>query len=255
MNTVISIILFLIILIALYQVYFYVNPQLLVDDSVINLNRAKSTPLDITISADEDPSSVRYFYDGWLRINQVQNNDKNLIVFSRNSTSPFVVSLKGHNFSIYELSPVANIINATDGTWIDASSTTITTISPNLPFQKWVYFCINVDGNQIDTYLDGKLATSVKGKDIVKKSDGKAVSKLDFNTYSNGDTIKVGNKYVTGSLARFRREVGNMDTQSVWNTYMLGPGVNDSGDDNNSDFHAKVNLLRNNTPRRSFILF
>ena len=242
MNTVISIILFLIILIALYQVYYYVNPQLLVDDSVINLNRA--SPLDITIATDENPTSVRYFYDGWLRINQVQNNDKNLIVFSRNSTSPFVASLKGHNFSIYELSATDKIL--TNGTWDDASGTTITTISPNFPFQKWVYFCINVDGNQIDTYLDGKLATSVKGKDISR----------DFNTYSiGGDTIKVGNKYTTGSLARFRREVGNMDTQSVWNTYMLGPGVNDSGDDNNPDFHAKVNILRNNKPRRSFVLF
>jgi hypothetical protein len=251
MNTVISIILFLIILIAWSRIYNYINPPLLVDQTVINLNRAKSTPLDITISADEDPSSVRYFYDGWLRINQVQNNDKNLIVFSRNSTKPFVVSLKGHNFSISELTAAANI-NATDGTWTDANSTTITTISPNFPFQKWVYFCINVDGNQIDTYLDGKLATSVKDRDITKTG---TAEKLNFNTYSNGSTIQVGNKYVTGSLARFRREVGNMDTQSVWNTYMLGPGVNDSGDDNNPDFHAKVNLLRNNKPRRSFILF
>jgi len=161
MNTVISIILFLIILIALYQVYFYVNPQLLVDDSVINLNRV--SPLDITISTEEEPTSVRYFYDGWVRINQVQNNQHNLILFSRNSTSPFVVSLKGHNFSIYELRDAAKINATNDGTWVDVSSTTITTISPNLPFQKWVYFCINVDGNQIDTYLDGKLVTSVKG--------------------------------------------------------------------------------------------
>jgi hypothetical protein len=252
MNTVIAIILFLIILIAWSRLYDYVNPPLLVDENVINLNRTSS--LDITISTEEDPANIRYFYDGWLRINQVQNNDKNLIVFSRNSTKPFVLSLKGHNLSLYQLSE-ASKINTTDGTWSDTNgATTITTLSPNFPFQKWVYFCINVEGNQIDTYLDGKLVSNVKSKDI-NKVGGSPGEKLDFNTYSTGTTIKVGNKHVTGSLARFRREVGNMDTQSVWNTYMLGPGVNDNGDIDSPDYHAKVNLLRNSKPRRTFNIF
>lgn len=233
--------------------YYYVNPKLLADDTVIKLNQI--TPTDVPISTDEYPASVRYFYDGWLRVNQVQNDDKNLIIFRQGHK--FVVSLKGHEFSIVDLRDEAKI-TATEGTWADASSTTITTISPNLPFQKWVYFCINVDGNQIDTYLDGKLATSVKSKEITNKaSTSTPQTKLDFTTYVSPEskTIKVGNKYTTGGLARFRREVGNMDPQSVWNTYMLGPGVNDSGDENSSDYHAKIKLLRNGRERRALHLF
>jgi hypothetical protein len=259
MNTVISIILFLIILIALYQMYYYVNPKLLVDESILQLNMPTdkttnaSSQVSVMINDDDEPASVRYFYDGWLRVNQVQNNDKNLIIF--NQGYKFVVSLKGHVLSINELTDDIKI-TTTDGTWVDSSATTITTISPNFPFQKWTYFCINVEGNQMDTYLDGKLVTSVKGKDVDKKS-GPSGAKLDFTTYvsANNKTIKVGNKYTTGSLARFRRESGNMDPQSVWNTYMLGPGVNDSGDDNNPDYHAKIRIHRNGIPKRTFNLF
>jgi hypothetical protein len=250
MNTVISIILFIIILIALYQMYYYVNPKLLIDDSVIQLNQ--SSQLSVVIPDDEDPTSIRYFYDGWLRVNQVQNNSKNLIIFNRGFK--FVVSLIGHVLSINELTDV-NKINS-DGTWEDASATTITTISTNFPFQKWMHLCINVEGNQIDTYLDGKLATSVKGKDVKNTND--PTKTLDFTTYVGSDktkTITIGNKYTTGSLARFRRETGNIDPQSVWNMYMLGPGVNDSGDDSNPEYHAKLALLRNGKPRRKLHLF
>jgi hypothetical protein len=250
MNTVISVILFLIILIALYQMYYYVNPKLLVDDSVIKLTQ--DTPFEIKIDDTEDPSGVRYFYDGWLRINQVQTSGKNLIIFRRGCH--FVVSLTGHKFSIVDLTDDAKIDASKDGTWVDASANTITTISPNFPFQKWTYFCINVEGNQIDAYLDGKLTTSVKGRDM--SNNYVARTNLDFTSYANAESkITVGNKFTTGSLARFRRESGNMDPQSVWNTYMLGPGVNDSGDDNNPDFHAKIKIHRNGKERRVFNLF
>jgi hypothetical protein len=257
MNTVISIILFLIILIALYQMYYYVNPKLLVDESVIQLNMPTdkttnaSSQVSVMINDDDEPASVRYFYDGWLRVNQVQNKTNNLIIF--NQGYKFVVSLVGHVLSINELTD-ANKITASDGTWVDSDATTITNISPNFPFQKWTYFCINVEGNQMDTYLDGKLVSSVKGKDIVNKATSK---NLDFTTYvgASNKTITVGNKYTTGSLARFRRETGNMDPQSVWNTYMLGSGVNDSGDDSNPDYHAKILIHRNGIPKRTFNLF
>ena len=228
--------------------YYYVNPKLLVDDSVIQLNK----PTEIKIDDIEEPKTVRYFYDGWFRINQIQNNDKDLILFRRGHK--FVVSLKGHNVSIVELSNANRINSLNDGTWTDASSTTVTTISPNFPFQKWTYFCINLDGNQMDTYLDGKLVSSVKSKTI--SSNASNGTTLDFTTYASEETkLIVGNKYTTGSLARFRRESGNMDPQSVWNTYMLGPGVNDNGDENNPDYHAKIALLRHGKPRRVFNLF
>lgn len=248
MNTVISVILFLIILIALYKMYYYVNPKLLVDDSVINLNQ--TTPIEIKIDSYEDPNGVRYFYDGWFRINQIQNNDKNHILFRRGHK--FVVSLRGHELGIFQISAQNNI--TTEGTWTDNTNTPVTIISHNFPFQKWTYFCINVEGNQIDTYLDGKLSTSIKGKDISNKAI--SGSNLDFTEYANEESnIKVGNEYTIGRLARFRREIGNMDPQSVWNTYMLGPGVNDNGDENNPDYHAKIALLRNGKPRQVLNIF
>lgn len=244
MNTAISIFLFLIILIALYQVYYYVNPKLLVDSGVINLTQ--SPQMEIPITDDENPSAVRYYYDGWVRINQISNDSTNLILFNRGNQ--FVVSIKGHQLSIVNLSS-ANSINTHEGTWKDESYTTVTNIATNLPYQRWVYFCINVDGNQIDVYLNGKLTSSVKGTDNIS-------NKMDFTSYVNAESkLKVGNKYTVGGLARFRREVENMDPQSVWNTYMLGPGVNDNGDNNNPDYHAKIEIIKNNKARRTFNLF
>jgi len=247
MNTVISIVLFIIILIALYKMYYIVNPDLLnKDGAVINIKR--SPQMDIDITDLEDASGIRYFYDGWLMINETQSENIPYVIFNRGKD--FIVSIKGHILSVVALS--SGSVDKTMGTYTEGNSYKILDIATNFPFQKMTYFCINVDANQIDVYLNGKIAKSVKGNEIVNPKDGKPV---DFTKFEKPASISVGNNYVLGSLARFRREPGNIDPQSVWTNYMLGPGVSTSDDSSSSDYHAKINITRNSKPRRTINLF
>lgn len=257
-STIISIVLIIIILFALYQGYYYLNPQLLNEGEVIELKRASattsgatSTQLSIGETSIEEPTAIRYFYDGWLRVNSVPNDNTTYVIFNRGND--FIVALRGHVLSLqYSKADTDNKVD-NNGTLIGSSNTTIAEIATNLPFQRWVYFCINVDENRMDFYLNGKLTKSVKGSDITNPRN--TAAKLDFSNFANTGALTIGNTSVVGRLARFRREPGNMDPQSVWNVYIQGPGINDANEDLTGDYHAKASLLRKGKPVRSMQLF
>lgn len=248
--TIISIVLIIIILIALYHTYYYFNPQLLNEGEVISLKR-DAGQLSIGTSSLEEPAAIRYFYDGWLRVNSVPNDTTTYVIFNRGND--FIVSLKGHVLSVqFAKNDAANKVDV-NGILKGTENAKIVDIATNFPFQRWVYFCINVDENRMDFYLNGKLTKSVKGSDIVNPRD--TTKRLDFTNFSKTDALNVGNISVLGRLARFRREPGNMDPQSVWNVYIQGPGINDANADLTGDYHAKVSLLRKGRAVRSMQLF
>jgi hypothetical protein len=241
MNTVIAIVLFLIILIALYKIYYTLNPEVLnKDGGLIQLKR--SPQLEIDISELEDPSGVRYFYDGWLIVKEVQSENVSHIIFNRGKD--FIVSLKGHLLSIVKVANSTDIDSST-GTYRENNSTKIVDIATNLPFQKMVHFCINVDSNKMDVYLNGKIVKSVDGVD----------KNMDFSTFEKTPKIALGSKFLSGGLARFRREPGNIDPPSVWANYMIGSGVSTLDESTSSDYHAKINITRDNKLRKTIPLF
>ena len=233
--------------------------MLLNDGEVIDLdnNKRGTTQADqkqksIGESELEEPKSIRYFYDGWLRINSTEDLNKPYVIFNRGKD--FIMTLTGHKLSIIHTTDTASGKGVNPNTGILASETsagqhtTIMDIALNFPFQKWVYFCINVDGNTMDAYLNGKLVKSVTD---VKKSDGNI---LKFYEASKTDPLTMGNIGTKGSIARFRREPRLLDPQTVWSIYLQGPGVTNE-DDSAGDYHAKIELTRNNHSRRKFKLF
>jgi hypothetical protein len=254
MNTVLAIVLFLIILIALYKVYYTLNPELLSgDSSIIKLKR--SPQLDIDISTLEDASGITYFYDGWLMVNEIQSENVDHIIFNRGRH--FVVSLKSHVLSIVGLANEGDI-DKTTGTHNGNLSYKIVDIATNFPFQTPVYFCINVDENLMDIYLNGKIVKSIKNTDVKNIPNNPSSPNPDFTTFVTGSaptTVSVGSKYLKGHLIRFRREAGLTDPQSIWANFMMGPGASPSDETNSSEYHAKAVITRNNKPRRTINFF
>jgi len=261
---VIAIVLFLIILVVLMYTYYYFNPTLLNNGEVINL---KQNP-QFSIGLDDDNArSIRYYYDGWLRIDR--NTDESFIYSIFNRGNDFIVGLKGHKLSIYyadKRDGAQNLVPVNTGIVGSGSGRTpyvIMDIASNFPFQKWTHFCINVDGNTMDTYLDGKLTKSISLPSVlngstIQKPDGTdyaASDKIHFTSFNTAPSISIGNSSIAGRLARFRREVGNVDPQTVWNTYIQGPGVYDADESATGDYHARVALTKNNTVKRSLNLF
>jgi hypothetical protein len=108
-------------------------------------------------------------------------------------------------------------------------------ITDAYPFQKWTYIVINVDGTNIDIYLDGRLIAN----------------KTATITITGTDSLVVGNQYMDGRVAHFNRYGFNMNPQEVWNKYMYGSGQNDSA----SNYNVKVGILKNNVQKNEFKLF
>ena len=102
---------------------------------------------------------------------------------------------------------------------------------PNFPFQKWTQLVINVEGQSVDFYIDGKFIQNAKNTDLI-------------NT-STTDPIHYANQYTTGRLTRFRRQAISINPQSVWNSYMMGSGQNMSL----TNYHVNMQVTKNKEVR------
>jgi hypothetical protein len=94
-----------------------------------------------------------------------------------------------------------------------------------------------VDGMTVDVYLDGKLVKTAKNSVPVG--------------VNASDSIKYGNKFTVGDVARFRRPAENTNPQKVWNSFMMGSGQSLTA----SDYHLNAQLTKNRQVRVNQRLF
>lgn len=228
MNTVLIIFLVLVIMVAISLAIQFYNPNYLIRNST-PLNKPSGSQSTILVTSIDNPGSIRYFYEGWFFINANQPVQTENVLFNRGNN--FVVTLTGSTLNLY----VNN--NATDSTVSSAGILESTGSKPitrlasihNFPFQKWTQIVINVDGQMIDIYIDGKFVQNVQ-----------SATPIVTNAV---DPITYGNQYTLGFFTRFRRPVRNINPQGVWSSYMMGSGQNNSI----SNDHLNLQLTKNKT--------
>lgn len=238
MNTILIVFLVIVIIVAIYIAIQYYNPSYLLNESKpLNINDPKPSTVQPKIIASEidNPISSRYFYEGWFYINSNMPVKTENVLFNR--ANNFVVTLLGSTLHVFVNAGNTNGVGASTGVF-DTNFTTKpssgpTTISPfltvnNFPFQKWTQLLINVDGNTLDLYIDGKFVQS-------KTSDS-------FIITNATDPIAYGNQYTSGSITRFRRPPVTINPQGVWSSYMNGSGQNTSI----SSSHLNLQITKNN---------
>ncbi len=221
----ISIIIFLIIVAALVYVYWSLNPNFMIDvKNITDMQIFTSDKIDV-------PSSNRYCYEGWFNIVNNFPPDKVNVLFNRGNN--FVVYLKQSKLSLAINGRMT--VDASGRATEHTDSGDDIVITTAYPFQKWAYLVVNVDGNNIDIYLDGRLIAH----------------KVATITIGSTDSLVVGNKFMDGQVAHFNRYGFNMNPQDVWQKYMYGSGQSTSA----SNYHVKVGILKNNVQTQDFKLF
>jgi hypothetical protein len=240
MNTVLIVFLALVIIIAIYLAIQFYNPFYLIK-SVTSLNIVDPKTYNVVqpsipITLLDNPSSVRYFYEGWFFINENSSVDTNNVLFNRGNN--FIVTLKGSTLNLYVNTKRDSPINSVNTAGIlDTTDLTPLASINNFPFQKWAHLVINVDGSTVDIYIDGKFVKNVQSK-----------TRINVNAT---DSITYGNQYTLGYFTKFRRPDTSINPQGVWSSYMKGSGQSNSVSGN----HVNLQFTKNNSVRYDQRLF
>lgn len=222
----IAIIILLIIVVALVYVYYSFNPDYLVNaDDIRKIQTFTFDKIDV-------PASNRYCYEGWFNIKTNFPPNEANVLFNR--ANNFVLYMKQSKLAL-AINGRATSVDASGRAVIDATKGEEILITDAFPFQKWAYIVINVDGQNVDIYLDGRMVSH----------------KVVTIGFDSADSLTVGNGYMDGRVAHFNRYGYNMNPQDVWSKYMYGSGQNESA----SNYHVKVGILKNNVQTNSFKLF
>jgi hypothetical protein len=236
MNTVLIIFLVIVIIIAIVLAIRFYNPDYLIRKST-PLNTPNGTQSTILVTSIDNPGSIRYFYEGWFYINANQPIQTENVLFNRGNN--FVVSLNGSTLNLYVNNNATDSNVKSTGVLDLNGSTPITHLASinNFPFQKWTQLVINVDGQTVDIYIDGKFVQNVQSS-----------SPIVTNIV---DPISYGNQYTLGSFTKFRRPATNINPQGVWNSFMMGSGQNNSI----SNDHLNLQVTKNKSVLMNTRLF
>ncbi len=188
MNTV-AIVLGIVLLVVLYYLYVYFFKSNVLA-SKLDLATQQSA---ITAENLSKPDSTRYAYECWIFV--YKSTSGTHYIFSRKGASDKNIGLK------------LDMATATLKLEYENASKVEQTITTNFPFQSWTHIIVSVDNQYIDTYINGKLASSIK--DSVKAPS--STSPVEFGQL---------NAYLAG----FNRYTDPIDPQTAWSKYSAGTG-------------------------------
>lgn len=190
-----SIILGVILIVVLYYLYVYVfKTNKLASKLDLATQQAAITSTDIAV-----PETKRYAYELWIFVYKPD-------AVSGVST-PYIFSRDGANGNNIGLK--LDLQSATLSVEYDKGSSTAQIVTTDFPYQAWTHIIVSVDNNYIDTYINGKLASSIK--DSVAAPN--ASSSIVFGQL---------NAYIAG----FYRYTEPIDPQTAWSKYSAGTGSN-----------------------------
>ena len=210
------------VIVLIYMVYYtYTFNATLLLSSVSPAN----SPITINPPVPATGSlSASFTFSIWININDWNVN------------SGFYKNIISYGNSVYiSLAPTTNDVIVSFG-----SSSTNTVIN-NVPIQTWVHLAFSLNGQTLDTYLNGKLVkTNLITAIAYKIPTSQATITLGG---SNARPVACGNSITTqgcgssydtaianpgfsGWMTQFQYAPIGSDPQSIWNIYQQGNGTN-----------------------------
>jgi hypothetical protein len=179
------------------------------------------------------PGGLRYAYGIWIYVNSWDSSIEKTI-FARDS-----------NINLY-LDANSPILKCGITTGSSPTTEVPVTITDNFPLQKWVYIVVSVDGQYIDTYIDGKLVKSAR----IKNDDG------GIPTVDNSKQMLLGSGDLWDAhVSKFTHWTEPIDPQTVWSNYMSGNGQNNSVTNSLSSYGVDFTILKDNVAQNNYRLF
>ena len=206
------IVLVFIIIIMLYVAYLYMTNTTLTQ-GILNL-ASPGDPGTIGWKKLDNPGSSQYHYEGWLYIVSVPSDKTSIFRRDLKNTTCTGLVLNGSTLSFGKTTGTA--IAPADALATKpavATMSDITVITTDFPAQKWVYFVVNINGQLLECYLNGKL---IKTEMIPTSTN---------LTPAARKKLYLGDTSIDGVITKFKFEPKTLTTDEVWKRYLEGNGL------------------------------
>jgi hypothetical protein len=214
-----------IVVVAIYMLYKYFTNTTLTS-GVMDLSKRT----EYTYDKLKSPTSKIYSLAGWIFMT---GQTAAGFIFQRAASA----SNQPYNFGL-----------KFNGTTLDfyggPKSTAQFTIANQVPLQKWVYVVINVNGDLVEVYLNGKIVKTVKLDDTTLTS-----------TFSSTASLFVGDTAIKGYITQFSMVPELIGAATVWKNYLNGNGVGNQFLNYFMPYNINMAVTKDDVLQRQFSIF
>jgi len=213
--------------------YYYTHNASLMMNTVSPANTAITLTPPIPASGSM-PNS--FTFSIWVNINDWNvgyESFKNLITLTtlNESSSSVIINLDNH---VNKITVAVKTTTSTTSSTTSSTTTNVITTIENIPIQKWIHLTFSLQGNTLDTYMNGKLIqTSVINGVYAPPTNpqiilgGGAPNPLCTAT-SPSNCFSATNASTTGFsgwITQFQYFPTGLDPQTVWDIFQKGNGT------------------------------
>jgi hypothetical protein len=235
MNYILIIIGFIVV-VAIYMLYKYFTNTTLTS-GVMDLSKSN----DYTYDKLKSPTSKIYSLAGWVFMTGQTPGSSGGFIFKRESTEG---STKTINIGLYFNGTSMDLFGGDAPNSSTLPTNKLFSITNQIPLQKWVYVVVNVNGDLVEVYLNGKIVKTVQIQ------DNKLTTK-----FSPTATLKVGDPAIKGYITQFSMIPELIGASTVWKNYLNGNGVGNQFLNYFMPYNINMAVTKDDVLQRQFSIF
>lgn len=222
-----------IVLVGIYMLYQYFTNTTLTS-GVVDLANQTEYKHDTLKS----PASKIYSLAGWIFMTGQTDDGTGGFIFHRAATSTTNPNVNNPiNFGLKFQGTTLEFYGG-------SSSNALFNITNQVPLQKWVYVVININGDLVEVYLNGKIVKTVKLNDGILTS-----------IFSATASLFVGNNKIKGYITKFSMNPQLIDAATVWKNYLSGNGLSNQFLNYFMPYNINMAITKDDVLERQFSIF
>jgi len=231
MNYILIIIGFIVV-VGLYMLYKYLTNKTLTS-GIVQLNN----PDAYTYGYEklQSPTSKTYSFAGWMFLTGQTTGSNGGYIFQRSktkndkSTMNIGLFINGTTLSLYG----------------GQQSAALFTVTNQIPLQKWIYVVVNVNGDLVEVYLNGKIVKTVQFTGGTLTNKFSATASLII-----GDSASI-----QGYMTQFILVSQLLDASTVWKNYLNGNGLSNQFLSYFMPYNINMTVSKDDVVQRQFSIF
>jgi hypothetical protein len=181
----------------------------------------------------QSPTSKIYSFAGWMFLTGQTGIDGGYIFQRSNtkndkSTMNIGLFVNGTTLSLYG----------------GQQNNLLFTVTNQIPLQKWIYVVVNVNGDLVEVYLNGKIVKTVQF----------ATGTLN-NHFSATASLIIGHESIQGYMTQFIMVSQLLDASTVWKNYLNGNGLSNQFLSYFMPYNINMTVSKDDVVQRQFSIF